>query len=165
MDRYLKTPAEVQREKEEQRKADTAMEKAAAEKLLEEERLAAVAAEEEAVAAAAEKQSEDDEEMATEDAETKAADGVEATVPGGTVNYDGKEYDVPHANGAAAVTPQTNTDEHIQDINNGGSKHDTDAEEEVHSPVRKKRKKKKDKKKKDKDKAEELVSGRGKLVS
>ena len=152
MDKYLKTPAELQAEKEQQRRADSAMEKAAAEKRLEEEKLAAELAEKEEAAAAAGKQSEDNDDMVTEDAETKAADGVDATVPGGTVNYDGKEYDVPFANGAASVTPQTKTNEYINEVNSRDDKDDDDVEDEIHSPVRKKRKKKKDKKKKDKDK-------------
>lgn len=143
MDKYLKTPAELQAEKEEQRRADTAMEKAASEKRLEEERLAAEAAE---------KQSEDDEEMATEGAETEAAAGATATAPGATVDYDGQTYNVPFANGAASVTPQTKTNEFINEVNSRDDKEEDEEEEEVHSPVRKKRKKKKDKKKKDKDK-------------
>lgn len=158
MDRFLKTPADLQAEREAQRKSDTAMEKAAAERRLEEERLAAAAAEEEEAAAAAaeEKQRNDDEEMATEGAETEGPGGG-ATTPGATVNYNGNTYTVPHENGAAAITPPSKTDDHIQEMNNGGSKENSEAEvdEEVQSPKRKKRKKKKDK---DKSKATEPAS-------
>eukprot|EP00956_Cyclotella_meneghiniana_P026325 scaffold56619_cov40-Cyclotella_meneghiniana.AAC.2 len=139
---------------EEKRQREELKKQRQREKQEEEERLKAEAEAEKAAAEkeAAEKAAAAAEEEAKMDLEEPTAEATAAAINGDPMEG------VQQGSGAApAVTPNVNTNEHIQEMNEGGDPEEEE-EEETSSPIRKKRKKSKKKEKKRSSSLEEPPS-------